>query len=260
MSKFIKKLEAVGQSTPIPMGFGSRTQMVGTPAVLLVGLLSVQELQEAPSLAQSPVDALLIKSNLSELNLLSDIFTQSAGLLWGLRLDETSAKEVEKVREMGCDFLVFDAEGASADILQDQETGKVLTIDMTLEEGMARAIEDSLVDAVLLVPIQEILPLTVQRLLEIQSVRTLVAKPFLIEISAPPGGKGLECLRDADISGVVMSLSQGGEVIQRVRQEIDSIPRRKPKAERPGAIIPRLSPGLGTARPRREEEEEEEEE
>ena len=261
MSRFIKKLETVGQANPAPLGFGTRAQRESNPTMLVVGTLTVKQLGEVSSLANSQVDAFLVKAEASELDALAEVSAPLEGLLWGVRISQVDAKEAEMLKEKGCDFLVFDAEGTSADVLQDQELGKVLTIDMNLEEDAARAIEDLPVDAFFLVPPKDLFPLTVQRLLNLQSIRSMIAKPCLMEISGPPGGKGLQGLRDAAVDGVVMVLPKGqSKAIKEVRQGIDSMPQRKPKIEQREAVVPRLGSTPSAPRHRHEEEEEDEEE
>ena len=146
--------------------------------------------------------------------------------IWGVRVSGASDDQAKQLREAGCDFLMFSADDTAASVLNDEELGKLLYVGHELDEEVARAIHDLPIDGVLFSPRDDLLPLTVKKLIDIQMVRCLVDKAFLIEAPSCLGRADLEALRDAGIGGLIVQLSDG-DAIRGLKESIAALPRRK---------------------------------
>jgi hypothetical protein len=96
-------------------------------------------------------------------------------------------------------------------------------------------------------PEADITPLTVQKMIEIQKVRGLVGRPFIMSCTLDVGESDLESLRNGDINGLVVDLSSKDK-IAKAREMIDKLPRRKHKSG-PSDIVPMVTTGFRPAEP-----------
>ena len=261
MSRLVEKLNRVGEIGYRRLGFGAAIQRQSTPVMLLVGALSLEELQKNPSLSEASVDAFLISLGKAGKGSLSGAKDALAPLLWGLRVGpDSSTQTLAQVKETGGDFMVFDADGTPSEVLQDEDIGKILTIGLDLDEGAARGIEDLPIDAVMLVPQDDLLPLTVRRLIDLQATRSLLAKSFLVTVPAVLGAKELISLRDLGVDGLIIDLEKTeAQAVLEMRQALAEMPRRRPRTDKIGAVLPQTGLGIGAGESHREGEEEEEE-
>lgn len=257
MSKFIDMLEKVGQLAPTPMGFGAATRRNNAaPQMAVVGLVRPQS---ARDVSDAQVDAFLVSLDSWDEGLLEQASDALGERLWGARVSGLSKEQAASLKEKGCDFIVFDAEGTAAAVLNDEEMGKVLAIGGALDEETARAIQDMPIDAVLFTPGKEMVPLTVQRLIDIQQVRCMVDKSFLMAAPAALTPDDLEGLRNAGITGLLVEVPSA-DAVAGLKQSIEGLPRRKPRSVSREAIAPRAPVGFDTARREEEEEEDDDEE
>ena len=241
MSKLIDRLQRAGQFAPAPLGFGAASgRGEAAPSILLVGLAAQEELARSPGSATAPVDALLVSQGSGSSDSLSKLADAVEGRLWGARVSRANQDQVADLKEMGCDFIVFDADDTSAAVLGDEDLGKLLAIGPDLSEDLARAIHELPIDGVLFSPQDDLLPLTVKKMIDIQVVRTLVDKSFVM---VSPGGLGrpeLETLRDAGIEGLAVDLSDS-QAVTDMKEAIAQLKRPRPKARTSLAMVPRAS-------------------
>ncbi len=256
MSKFIEKLKKVGEVGPSRLGFGVGLNQESNPNILLIGSASLKGLIKKQSLRKSPVDAFMVSVGRDDS--LADVGNALESLLWGVKPDlESCAQAFEQVNNAGGDFIVFNAEGAPVEILADENLGKVIIIAEKLDEDTARGIDDLPIDVVLFSSLQDMLPLTVERLIGIQASRSLVAKYVLLEAPGVLESKELVALRDMGIDGLVVDLEAINTTgLKKLRSDIGEMPRKRARQEKVGALLPRA--GFGTARPGPDREEEEE--
>ena len=244
MSKFIDMLEKVGQQLPSPMGFSPASRhSEAAPQILLVGRLRAEELSKSPGLAEAGVDALLIALESWDKRALDRITKPLGDRLWGVGVSGINEEQARELKAAGCDYIVFDAEDTAAAVLNDEEMGKVIAVSPNLSEDVARAIYELPIDAALFSPEQGLLPLTVRKLIDIQLVRGLVDRPFVM--AAPPdlGRPELEAFRNAGITGLMLEL-KSADHISEIREAISNLPRRKPRATPRGAIVPLVPAGF----------------
>jgi hypothetical protein len=192
---------------------------------------------ETKAVAVKGADAVLISQVKLKGESLAQTVNSLAEVPWGVSLEEVTAPELSKLKEMGCDFLVFDAARAPLMLLREQEMAKIAKVEPSVADGLARAIEQLPIDAVLIGAEGE-LSLSIHRLMVCQNLANLVRKPLLTLAPLDMGGEDLEELLQTGIAGVVVNLERGvkGELSQ-LRQAIDALSpsRRKRRAE---ALLP----------------------
>ena len=221
--------------------------------MVLIAALTEGDVRAA---AVEGADAVLISGAKFKGESLARIVGSLAGVPWGVSLEQVSAEDLPLLKEMGCDFLVFDAARAPLKLLREPEMAKIVKVEPSVVDGLARAIAQLPIDAVLIGAGGE-LSLSVQRLMVCQHVINLVRKPALALAPMAMSGEDLEELWEAGIAGVVVNLERGvGEELPKLRQAIDGLPTsRRRRKERPEALLPYVGEGELTA-PEEDEEEE----
>ncbi len=256
MSKLTDKLEGVEQRFPSPMGFGAAGRHKSAPPIILVGHVTSDELKKSPGLAEAPVDAFLVTVDSCTDRVIAGVAKVAGDRVWGIQSKRLEVEQLGTLKKKGCDFIAFEAEGTPAGILSDENFGKVIAVGSGLGEDAGRAIQELPIDAALFTPEEELLPLTVQRLIEIQLVRGLVDKPFVMASQIPLGKEELEALRNAGVSGLLVGLSSPDSVAS-TKEAIDDLPRLK---SHEGRLTPVVPNNPDEAAPHIHEEEEDEEE
>jgi hypothetical protein len=144
MSKLVEKLERINEGRGQPLGFGAAANRVKTLPMVLIAALPEGDTSAAAVVSAASVDAVLI----------TGAAPQKAGEMpdipWGVALDSVTRDDMERLAGMGCDFVVFSAAGSQAAALNIESIGKVLRIDTSLDENLARTISRLQVDAVFL--------------------------------------------------------------------------------------------------------------
>ena len=224
--------------------------------MMLIGRLAAKELSKNSHLWKAQVDALLIASDSWDKRPLDRIAKSLGDRLWGASVGGLDEEQAQRLKAAGCDYVVFDAEATAAGVLNDEDLGKILALGPDLSEDVARAIQELPIDAVLFSPQEGLLPLTVQRLIDIQLVRSQVDKPFVMAMPSELGQPELEAFRNTDVAGLAFEISSADRVAE-LRETISNLPRRKPRARSRDAIVPQVAAGF--TRPEQGGEEEDDE-
>ena len=240
MSKFIEMLTKVDEQAPAPMGFGLRNaDRRSANALAIAGTVAPSGLAKAKAAVKS-VDAVLLNSTDKDQKTLDKAAAKLNDEIWGVRGGTVSADQARHLAEAGCDFIVFDAEGTSAALLDIDDIGKVVTIGDELDDDMARSIAGVPIDAVLYTPGELDLPLTVGGLLALSRVRGLLDLPSIMAVSGAITGDDIAALRNVGIAGLVMDLSAPDDIASTAKA-ITSLPRKKPRHNRSNALVPRVA-------------------
>ena len=101
---------------------------------------------------------------------------------------------------------------------------------------MAHAMRGLSIDGSMYSPEGDVLPLTVQRLIEIQQVHGLIGDPFVMSAPSELGASELEAFRNAGITGLLVELS-ALDAVAKTKEAIAKLPRRKHKTSK-GNIMP----------------------
>ena len=248
MSRLIDRLERVGQQAPIALGFGAATRREeAVPPMMLIGRVSQEQLtkgKKGDNLPDAEVDAIVVSWTSWDKRAAKGIGDALKDRLWGAQTDEIDQEQAAQLKEIGCDFIVFEPETTAGAVLNDEDLGKVMALGSDLTEEVARAIHELSIDSALFSPKEEMLPLTVGRLIGIQKVRGLLDKPFLLDAPLDLESAVLESLRNGGITGLVVELTSAGAVAP-TREAIAKIPRRRPEGRsRNIPLVPLAGPGF----------------
>lgn len=257
MSRFIDKLKQVSQVVSQPVGFRLSQAVPSKPKMLLIASLVEANMDSlASDVAGADAGLLRIPKLNSGAKTLQKIAQAMPEIPWGGWLGESNQKGVEQLVKAGCDFAVFPAAGTSLAILQDNEVGKILELEPSLNEGSLRAVNELPVDAVLIAGGQgQDEFLTWYHLILYQRFANSLTKPLLACIPPKVTATELQALWEANISGVIIEVEAGQpDRLKEVRQTIDKLSfvrRTRKKAE---AFLPYV--GRGETEIETEEEEE----
>jgi len=237
MSKFIDSLTQSTQAAS-PMGFRTAQSAAVKLKLQLVTVLTDGS-ADAGLLRISKVD--------SEAGVIKKLAGANPDIPWGVWLEADACGQMDRVAELGCDFVVFPSVGTALTVPPDDGVGMVLQIEPSVPEGQLRTANDLPVDAVLVTAEQAASgPITWHQLMLYRRFAGLLTKPLLVSIPPNSVADELQMLWDAGIAGVVATAetdNKKGELV-RLRQVIDGLRPPSPrKKNRPEAIVPQISPG-----------------
>lgn len=241
MSKFIDKLQRQEKGEAKPIGFG-RTKASSTSVKMqLVASLAQEHTERAADFAEG-VDALLLRISTADARKLEAFTKAIPDILWGARLEGSALKKIKPVEKAGSDFIVFSAGSTPLKILEG-DTGRILEVEKTINEGLLRATNELPVDAVLIAE-EEDKTLTWHDLMLFRRFADLLAKPLLASIPSEVTADELQAIWDAGVKAIVVKVTpeKAQEKLKELRQAIDrlvapSIHRK----ERIEPLLPRLS-------------------
>jgi hypothetical protein len=253
MSKLLEKLERISNDGGQPMGFGAVVSRTKISPMLTVASVPAGNAQLISIAAKEGADALLLTvENLEkDSKTLAKMNRAKAEIPWGVFLEKVAKEDIGQLIELGCDFIVFDPAQTQAAVLMEEKIGKVLRIDTSLPENLAKAINRLQVDVVLLNPVGGgETAFTVYQLMVLERLAVNTGKYVLMTM--PPGLStgDIEILWGLGARGVVvdMTLEQPEQRLSQVKEAIRQIPathkksREKFRATLPASIAPSEKP------------------
>lgn len=239
MSKLLDKLEQVSEGRGQPLGFGAAVNRAKMLPMLIIGGISEGNAKLAVNAEKANVDAILvtIEHPKKKDDAVSQLKSADIKIPWGLALDTVTRGDIDQLIEAGCDFVAFSPAKTPAAILSEEKIGKVLQIDPSLEDNLARAINRLSVDAVLLDPASEDESLlTVNQLMAYERLAAVAGKQILAMIPADFPVEDIESLWGIGARGVVVDLAvkDPDERLIQVKEAIGKLPTGKKK---PGGKI-----------------------
>jgi hypothetical protein len=248
MNEFIRKLSRASQGGPQPMGFKAGQPVSPRPKMLLIASLVQANFDSvADYVAGADAGLLHISRLTSGMEALGKLSQAVPDISWGGWLRGISQKEMKQIKRVSCDFIIFPAANTSLAILQNDEVGKILEVEASLDEGLLRTIEELPVDAVLIAGEQkEDYFLTWQHLMLFWRFAGSLTKPLLVSVPSSVAASELQMVWEAGVDGVIVEAGVGG--LKALRQAVDKLTfpsqRRRRKAE---PLLPYISPGPGVA-------------
>jgi hypothetical protein len=222
--------------------------------MLLVATLAQVDVDRlADGVAGADAGLLQIPKPGSGVKALKQVCQAAPDIPWGGWLKEIGRGGVGKMAEAGCDFVVFPADSASLEILQDKKLGKILEVEPGLDPGLVKAIDDLPVDAVLIAAEGgKDYSLSWQHLMLFRRCANLLSKPLLVSVPSKLAASELQALWEAGVGGVVV---EAAEKLTKLRQIIDKLtlpsPGKRRKAE---PLVPHIPGETGAVSEEEEEE------
>lgn len=238
MSKLIDRLEKVGVVAPAPMGFAASRATERAPALLTLALSSAKDAAAKPLQADAGIIS-IAKPTKAQLKAAQ----KAAGdRLWGLWPTAAGGVSLDALKEHGGDFVVLSNLDAPAELLADEEVGRLIVVPIDFPEQLGHSLEDFPVDAVVIAGLEDTSPLSVKALMRVRAVRDLVPRPLLLLRTAPLSQPELSMLQEIGLQGLVVDAAKvSADDAARIAEDIDALPPRKPKREHAGALLPRVS-------------------
>jgi hypothetical protein len=263
MSKLIEKLQRISEGSGQPMGFGAAVARIKISQILTIASVPAGNAQLITAATKEEPDALLLTvDNLGkDTKALAKMDREKVEITWGVSLETVSKEDIAKLIELGCDYVIFSPDKAPAAILMEEKIGKVLRIDTSLPESLAKAINHLQVDAVLLSPAgRDEAAFTVQQLMILERLAGSTGKHILAIMPSGLSTGDIEIFWGLGVRGVIvdMAAEQPEQRLAQIKEAIQKLPttRKKPK-EKFRATLPAAS--RSPEKEKQEEEEEEEE-
>ena len=230
MSRFLDKLERIWAGKAQPIGFGPQSAKAKSPAMAIVTRLSPGEPDMAALSGEEGADALLVSIDDLErgAETLSRVSQLAGDIPLGVSVKVVTKDDVEQLIQLGCDFLLFNANEVPAAILSETRIGKVMEVDPSLSDSLARTIARLPIDAVFFSAEQQ--PLSVRQLMDYARLASLVGKPSLVALPAALRSEDIEGLWQAGVRGLVLTLER--QELSQVREMIQALPPTKKRAEK----------------------------
>ncbi len=261
MSKLLEKLERISEGNGQPMGFGPAVARTKISQILTIASVPAGNAQLITVATKEGADALLLTvENLEkDSKALAKMNRAKAEIPWGVSLEAVSKEDIEQLIELGCDYVIFNPAKAPAATLIEERIGKVLRIDTSLPESLAKAINRLQVDAVLLNPVgEEETTFTVHQLMVLERLAGSTGKYVLATMPSGLSTSDIEIFWGLGVRGIVvdMTAEQPEQRLSQVKEAIQKLPAtRKKSKEKFRATLP-----MASRSPEKENQEEEEEE
>ena len=257
MSQIIEKLKAVTKGSSQQMGFRSAQATTARAQMLLITSLTSIENASPENIAGADAAVLYVTRPGPVASFLQRVTKAIREMPWGCQITDTGKKQIARLTENGCDFVIFPAESTVFAEENGGKLGKILQIESSLSDSLIRAINDLPVDAVLAVSSGTVDFLNWHHLMSLQRLAAILRKPLLstVPLDVKPGE--LRALWDAGVDGVVVAGGESSGNLKRLRQEIEKFTQTARRRSKTEALLPHLT---GKAEADVEEEEEEDEE
>lgn len=260
MSRFIDKLTKVNRAASQPMGFRAARADRKEPKILLIASVKVDNARQIGDYVTG-ADAVWLRSGKARLSVkvIQPIIESMPDIPGGISLEDTDTGNTKALIKAGCDFLVFTGNSPiKAMPAEDEDIGKILQVEPTLEDSMIRVINSLPVDAVLTGDSDKArAPLAWGDLMSLQRLGLLLTKPLLVTVSSGISPSELKAIWEADVDSVVIEADPGQpDLFKGIRKTIIELPPRTTKKHgKSEALLPYSGSATSTVAPDEEEEE-----
>ena len=240
MSKLLDRLEEVTKGPIRALGFGQRPDLEQRATMVLVSWASAVNKQGFSKIV-SLSDAIIVNENGLAKAKRETKSKKPEKYIFGIAFETDNGDQINVVKKKGGDFFVVHLDRTSVNSMGDGEISRALVISADLDEALMRGLEDLPIDILILKCPNSEGPLSLTDLLQISNVRLAMSRYMLIEWNSPLKPRELEQLRDLGVDGILTDFEKTGiGTIEKLRENIDSLPPRKPKHDhKPGPSLSR---------------------
>jgi len=217
--------------------------------MLLVAVLPQSGIDKAAEITGSGVDAIVMRiaDPQRDIQDLPKIASALGEIPLGVWPKSVNKDGIEQLVRAKCDFIILDPATTSAAVLEQEEMGKVIGVDSSLDDSLVKAIEPLPLDAALIE--QEGNLLSVYDLMHYRRIVDLVTKPILLMTHPELKDSDLRILSEIGVKGVVVE-GWSKEKLVWLHQEIKTLPPvLKRRGERREAVLPRLEQEISSLPP-----------
>lgn len=257
MSQFIEELRKADKVSAKPMGFKTSRRETSGPRPRLIArkVINDKDLPELKNIA----DAVLLvpEKSVPPVKTIKSITDALPKIPWGIYFVESEKSKISALIKTGCDFFIFPATSAVVGTQPDDDTGKIIEIEASLDDGLIRAVSSLPVDAALVTDSMDTQgPLTWHRLMIFRHITGMMSVPVLIQVSASVAEDDIKALWNAGADGMIIDVEgEKPESLTALRAMLDKLPpRTSPGREQGDALLP-YPREASTAEPEPEPEE-----
>lgn len=240
MSQLIKKLRHVSESVAPSLGFKTAAASSARP-MLLVAIVPGSDPSGIAAIAGAGVDAVMVHSQ----DLKGDVETFKSmaegigDIPWGVIPELMTGDDIKELIGAGGDFITFAASKAPAALLEE-EIGKVIRLNLPLDEGLLRTIDQVPIDTILLDLRGEGDTITISHLIECQRLSLSTRKPIMVAADQKLDNGELQALWEAGVNGVAVEAKKELQPeLLRLHQAIEAISKTPRKSGERGVMLPR---------------------
>jgi len=259
MSRLIDKLTKATQAASQPMGFRTARGGREEPKILVIAGVKPDTTGQTGDYVAG-ADAVWLHSAKAPLSAkaIQPIIESIPNIPCGVSLEDTGIINAKALIKAGCDFLVFpDTSPIEAVPVEDEEIGKILQVESSLEDSMIRVINNLPVDAVIASGSHKAnTPLAWHDLMSLQRLGLLLTKPLLVPVSPGISSSELRAICEADVDGVIIEADPSqSDLFKGIRQTISELPPRTIKKHgKSEALLPYSGSAKSTITPDEEED------
>ena len=257
MSRLIDELKKADRTSNQPMGFKASRQSAAGPRLRIIASVAPDSNMPAELIKGADAVSLVSKKAKPSTPVTKTTMKKFKDIPWGIHLKNIAGTEALSLVKEGCDFLIFPADTPVSAIPSDDDTGKIIELESSLDDGLIRAVNNLPVDAVLLTDsFEEDGALVWHRLMIFQHMTNLLSKPVIIHVPPDAAESDIKALWEAGADAVIAEADPGTpNGIKNLRKLIDGLPARtSPKKGSSEALLP-YPREAKTAEPEPEEEE-----
>ena len=238
MSKLIDLLEKAGtQSVPI-LGFRPDTEEKNKSDIVSIGQISeknnLQKKYFSKKVKNQPNVFLLNEA--TALNLSLNI---PKNIICGIQIDQLTKNEIQRIKKLGIDFVIFDPTVSEASILNETKIGKIPIVKTTNSEEENRALAELPVDAIYIDHSIGKSPITFQPIIEIQKITNSIEIPSIISCEPSIETSDLETIRNIGVRGIISPVKPETDFDKFIKT-IKNLPIQKSTEKNYSAISPSL--------------------
>ena len=259
MSRLIDKLTKANQTASQPMGFRTARGDREEPKMLLIASVKLDNTSQIGDYVAG-ADAVWLRSGEIHLSakVIQPIIKSMPDIPCGISLEDTGTGNTKALIKAGCDFLVFaDTSPIEAVPAEDENIGKIMQVEPSLEDSMIRVINNLPVDAVLAGDSYRTDDtLACNHLMSLQRLSGLLTKPLLVPVFPGISSSELKAISEAEVDGVVIEADTSRpDYYEEIRKTISKLPPRTVKKHgKSGALLPHAGNAQPAATPDEEEE------
>lgn len=243
MSVLVDKVRHLYENASEPLGFRPVRGRYDKQMVLIAALTGVDGALAA-QLGKVEVDAVLARGQAleGEERGLQEFGRAAGDVPWGMWLDTMEASSVERLKKAGADFVIFEASAAPAVLLQEEDIGKALRVELPRDETLICAVNEVSVDMIVLGVREGGGLLTVADLMRCQWLAAMVDRPLLVAGEENFADHEVRSLWEVGVQGLVVEVKEERslESLASISEAIKSLPRKRRKQDRGRAVLPPL--------------------
>jgi hypothetical protein len=244
MSRLIDALEKTDRMSYEPMGFRPSRQASTGPRLRIIASTGLEA--GLPTDLANGADAVLLLPGKKSpiIDAIKSTAAQIKDIPWGVYLSDARASKASSMVKEGCDFLVFPASSLVSTIPAGDDTGRIIEVESSLDDGLLRAVNNLPVDAVLVTDSLETSgPLVWHQLMIFRHMTDMLSKPVIIRVPPDITESDIKAFWEAGADAVITEINaEKPDGITNLRKLIEGLPpRTSPRKGRAEAILPRLS-------------------